>query len=109
MDLELVNNSGMTAALMIINEYIYYAAPHNKVKTSVFAAQIAAEVAKVEAEKPFMQAYKSLMLWKEVRGDEFDIRQLIQAFEENDHGDLARMTRNILDSTCHRVRAGVLG
>ena len=55
----------------------------------------------MEAEKPFMQAYKSLMLWKEVSGEQFDIRQLIQAFEENDHGDLARMTRNILDSTSH--------
>lgn len=56
------------------------------------------ELEKVEHEKPFMQSYKALMTWKEVRGEAFDIRDLLPALRSVGLDDLAQKTLSILDS-----------
>jgi len=53
---------------------------------------------KIEAERPFMQAYKALMIWKEAWGQEFDIRHILDALRNNGLHELEQMTLNILDS-----------
>lgn len=56
------------------------------------------ELEKVEHEKAFMQSYKALMTWKEVRGEAFDIRELLPALRTVGLDDLAQKMLNILDS-----------
>jgi len=53
---------------------------------------------KVEAERPFMQAYKALMMWKEASGPDFNIRHILNALRNNGLTELEQMTLNILDS-----------
>jgi len=44
-----------------------------------------------------MRAYRSLSTWKEMAGEEFNIRDLVDAFLENDMADLAQITTDILN------------
>jgi len=53
---------------------------------------------KIEAERPFMQAYKALMMWKEAWGSEFDVRHILDALRNNGLDELEQMTLSILDS-----------
>jgi len=53
---------------------------------------------KIEAERPFMQAYKALMIWKEACGPDFDVRHILDALRNNGLDELERMTQSILDS-----------
>ena len=53
---------------------------------------------KIEAERPFLQAYKALMTWKDASGPEFDIRQILDALRNNGLTELEQMTLSILDS-----------
>ena len=53
---------------------------------------------KIEAERPFMQAYKALMIWKEAWGAEFDVRHILDALRNNGLDELEKMTLSILDS-----------
>ena len=57
-----------------------------------------AELEKVKREKPFMQAYKSLMTWKAAKGPDFNIRDLIEPLKASDRNDLVDMTLQILNS-----------
>ena len=45
-----------------------------------------------------LQPYKALLTWKEYKADEFDIRQLITALENNLKTELAYMARDIMQS-----------
>ena len=53
---------------------------------------------KIEAERPFMQAYKALMLWKEAWGEDFDVRYILDALRNNGLRELEQMTLAILES-----------
>ena len=53
---------------------------------------------KVEAERPFIQAYKALLMWKEALGPDFDVRLILDALRNNGLTELEQMTLNILDS-----------
>jgi len=74
-------------------------------------AQFPAEVhtsalKKVEAERPFLQAYKALMTWKEAWGQDFDVRRILDALRNNGLHELEQMTLRILNSelllcVCH--------
>ena len=55
---------------------------------------------KVEGERPFLQAYKALMLWKEAWGAEFDVRLILDALRNNGLDELEQMTLGILHSEC---------
>lgn len=59
---------------------------------------IDAEVAAIEKERPFMQAYKALMRWREVKAENFDLGQLIEALNIWDKTELAKHVENILYS-----------
>ncbi len=48
----------------------------------------------------YLQPYKALLTWKEYKADEFDIRQLIKALEDNLKTDLAYMASEIMQSKC---------
>jgi len=52
---------------------------------------------KVEAERPFMQAYKALMVWKEASGPQFNIRHILGALRKNGLTELEQMTLSILN------------
>ena len=53
---------------------------------------------KIETERPFMQAYKALMMWKEACGQDFDVRRILNALRNNGLDELERMTVIILGS-----------
>ena len=53
---------------------------------------------KIEAERPFLQAYKALMIWKEACGPDFDVRHILDALRNSGLDDLEQMTLSILDS-----------
>jgi len=53
---------------------------------------------KIEAERPFMQAYKALMIWKEACGEDFDVRHILDALRNNGLDELEQMTLGILES-----------
>lgn len=53
---------------------------------------------KIEPERPFMQAYKALMTWKEACGAEFDVRHILDALRNNGLDELEQMTLSILNS-----------
>lgn len=55
-------------------------------------------VKKIEAERPFLQAYKALMMWKEASGPEFDVRHILDALRNSGLTELEQMTLNILES-----------
>jgi len=55
-------------------------------------------VKKIEAERPFLRAYKALMIWKEAWGQDFDVRHILDALRNNGLDELERMTLSILDS-----------
>ena len=50
-----------------------------------------------------MQPYKALVTWKEYKADEFDIRQLIKALDDNLKTELAYMARDIMQSKSHHA------
>jgi len=56
------------------------------------------ELAKIEGERPILQAYKALMIWKDACGVDFDVRQLVDALRQNGRDDLVAMSLQILDS-----------
>jgi len=53
---------------------------------------------KIEAERPFLQAYKALMTWKEAWGQDFDVRRILDALRNNGLHELEQMTLQILNS-----------
>ena len=66
-------------------------------------AQFPAEVhtnalKRIEAERPFLQAYKALMMWKEACGQDFDVRHILDALRNNGLDELEQMTLSILNS-----------
>ena len=64
-------------------------------------AEVDMERRKVEKQKPFMQAYKALLTWKDLkdeRGEDFDMLQLVEALKKVDKYELAEKTLDIMDS-----------
>lgn len=57
-----------------------------------------AEIANIEKQKPFMQAYKSLTIWKDMKGDELEIEDLVTALKSCGKMELADMASAILQS-----------
>jgi len=53
---------------------------------------------KIETERPFLQAYKALMIWKEAWGPDFDVRHILNALRNNGLDELEQMTLSILNS-----------
>lgn len=61
-------------------------------------AEMDFERKKIEKQKPFMQAYKALLTWKEKNGEQFDMLQLVEALKKSNQYDLAEKTLDIMDS-----------
>lgn len=64
---------------------------------------VAAEVVRVEREKPFMQPYKALTVWKELSGEGFRIEALVDALHASGLNDLAEKTLATLQSKWVKV------
>ncbi len=58
---------------------------------------VSAEVVKIEQQRPFMQAYKAITTWKEMKGEDFKSYQLAEALRECNHYGLAEQVLDILD------------
>ncbi|KAK2147798.1 hypothetical protein LSH36_535g02045 [Paralvinella palmiformis] len=61
------------------------------------ADKVKVEMARIERQKPFLQALKALNTWKDSMGDTFDIRQLVDALMTVERRDLAEKVLDILD------------
>ncbi len=60
-----------------------------------------AEMEKIEQERPFMQAYKALSKWKELKGQDFKAYELSEGLRACDNYELAGIVLDILDSKYH--------
>ena len=59
---------------------------------------VTAERVVIEKDRPFLQAYKSLMTWKEACGSDFNIQDLVDALQITGHDDLASRVLEISNS-----------
>jgi len=56
------------------------------------------ELAKIDRMQPIIRGYRSLNVWKELTGMDFNIRDLVQALQKNNMNDLADAVMTILES-----------
>ena len=59
---------------------------------------VQAEITEIETQRGFMQAYKALTIWKDLKGDDINMSELVNALRHNDLYELAEKTLDTLDS-----------
>lgn len=56
-----------------------------------------ADVDMIEKQKPFMQAYKALQVWREAMGEEFFVMNLVNALNECEQPELSTLVMDIVE------------